>query len=172
MLGIDKVFKRLFSNRVDVVVNAAVEKAFDCVADIARHGEWFIWGRIERASEGPVGVGSTFTFTPPIFIPPMRFVFRAKGKVTEFVANERLAYEWDVMHCRLRHSFELQPAEGKTRITYGLECLHLGPLMTLMAVLASPLIVLVVIQLPISRALWWWDRRRCLRRIESRVAEP
>jgi uncharacterized protein YndB with AHSA1/START domain len=167
MLRIDKVFKRLFGIKVEVVVNAPVERMFDCVADIPRYGEWLLPGTPEKTSEGPVGVGSTFTFTPRIW-----WFVRAKLKLTEFVAHERLAWEWETMGIRLLRSFELQPAGGGTRITHGDEWLHFGPFLTVIAVLGMPFVAALVIQLPIFRALHRWDRRGCLRRIESRVAEP
>lgn len=183
MLRIDRVFKRLFSIRVEVIANAPVERVFGCVADIARHGEWLIWGSVEKASEGPVGVGSTFTYTPPTGLG------RARLKVTEFVPQERAAWEWEQMGFRLRRSFELQPVDGGTRVAYEEEWLHLGLLNTLALVVWIPLIPLwivlqsaalgfvavvsliacMVVTVPAYALLVRWHRRRCLRRIESRV---
>jgi uncharacterized protein YndB with AHSA1/START domain len=96
-------------------IKAPAEKVFSYLADITRHSEW---GRpqfkqeIEKTSEGPVGQGSTF-----------RSVGHQFGRnedtvtITEYVPNQRLAFESDGKAGLIRHTFELQPEDGGTRVT-------------------------------------------------------
>ena len=45
-----------------ITINASLEKVFAYLADFTRHGEWAAHPlRIEQASQGPVGVGTSFT---------------------------------------------------------------------------------------------------------------
>jgi uncharacterized protein YndB with AHSA1/START domain len=99
----------------EITVNAPVEQVFSYVADISRHSEW---GKadhkleITKTSEGPIGQGSTFQSVGHQF-----------GKnedsvtITEYVPNQRVAYESEGNAGLLRHTFDVAPADGGTRLS-------------------------------------------------------
>lgn len=102
-----------------IVVNAPVDQVFTYLADITRHSEWGQAGHkleIEKTSEGPVGQGSTFRSVGYQF-------GRNEDTVTivEFVANRRVVYQSEGNAGTLRHSFDLEAADGGTNVTKGLD---------------------------------------------------
>lgn len=78
--------------RFKIKVGVPPEKAFNLVADIARHGEWAnpkAGLKVEPVSGGPVDVGSTFRST-------QKFVGKDTGadiKVTKYAPPKTLAFE-------------------------------------------------------------------------------
>ena len=97
-----------------LTINAPVEKVFDYLADVARHGEWAKPGhklQVEKTSDGPVGQGATF-----------RSVGHQFGRhedtvtITEYVPNERVVYESEGNAGLMRHAFQLSPSDGGAQV--------------------------------------------------------
>ena len=92
-------------------INAVPEEVFAYLSDLEKHPEWSHCMEIEKTSEGPVGVGSSY---------------RSKGKnfgitanetveVTEHQPNERFGWRTTgAMGMKFGWSFELSPQEGGT----------------------------------------------------------
>jgi uncharacterized protein YndB with AHSA1/START domain len=167
MIGIDRAFKKLLATKAEVVVNTPPERVFGHLADVPNHAGWMLVGTVNKISEGPVSVGSTFTFRRLMFFP--RF-FSNTLRVTELVPNRRLAWQLEATyyHYRLRYTFDLQPTNGGTRISGTAEWVHFGPYLTIMALLSSALTLVAV---PPLRAESRATLRRGLNRIQSLVGE-
>ena len=102
--------KRLFT--ASRVVPAAPEEIFALLADPARHVEMDGSGTVQRlvAGRGPMRLGSEFTMAMKAF----GFRYRMTSEVVEYEENRRIAW------CHLvrnRWRYELEPAEGGTRVT-------------------------------------------------------
>lgn len=124
-----------FSNAL--VVNCTPEKAFEYLSDVARHPEWA--GNpleIEKTSDGPIAVGSTFSS-----IGKLMGTHRGEVTIIELVPNEKIVYESDDDTGRVRHSILLAPTEGGTMITKASDILEKR---SLTLKLASPLLGMIV----------------------------
>ena len=115
--------KRLFT--AGRVVPAAPEEIFALLADPARHVELDGSGTVQRlvAGSGPMQLGSEFTMAMKAF----GFRYRMTSKVVEYEENRRIAW------CHLvgnRWRYELEPAEGGTRVTESADyrCARFQPL--------------------------------------------
>lgn len=118
------------------LVNAPSEKVFSYVTDFARHPEWAQHRlKIEQTSQGPVGVGSTFASVGHA----MGMDSRDTVTVTDYVSNERLGYEAESKEGRFRHWITLQPADGGTRLSKGIEVVRAS----LMTKLMMPLLLIM-----------------------------
>jgi uncharacterized protein YndB with AHSA1/START domain len=96
-------------------INVPVEKAFDYLADISKHGEWSTPGHkleVKKTSDGPVGQGATFASVGHQFGENNDAI-----TITEYVPNQRVVYEATGNAGLVRHSFEFAPADGGTRVT-------------------------------------------------------
>ena len=105
-----------------ITIGAPAEKVFGYLADVPRHSEWAQPQHkleIEKTSDGPVGQGTTFKSTGHQFGRNEDTV-----TITEYVPNQRIVYESDGNAGLMRHSFELAPAEGGTRVTKGFEAVQ------------------------------------------------
>ncbi len=116
-----------------IEIKAPVEKVFGYLADFSRHPEWAEHDlKIEKTSEGPVGVGSTFSSVGH----QMGRDNENKVSVVEFVANEKIVFGSEGERLRMRHHILTQPVDGGTRVTKGVEALQLPfPLSLLFPVL-------------------------------------
>lgn len=124
-----------FSNAL--TVNCPPEKAFVYLSDIAKHPEWAAHPlEIERTSEGPIAVGSTFSSVG-------KQMGTHSGTVTivELVPNEKIVYESDDDVARVRHSVLLAPVDGGTMITKSSNILEKRGLALK---LASPMLGMIV----------------------------
>ncbi len=120
------VLKKVNSSTAETLVNAPVDRVFSYVADFTRYPEWS--GETIRShkktSQGPVGVGTTF-----------RMVLYYEGQapsessagtsprteiedveVTEFVCNERIAWEHHGGQIAHRIIIGVQPVASGTRM--------------------------------------------------------
>lgn len=102
-----------------ITIRATPEKTFEYVADISRHPEWAKGDHrleIDKASEGPLGQGSTFRSVGHQF-------GRNEDKVTitEYVPNERVVYESEGNAGLMRHWFDISRADGGSELTKGFE---------------------------------------------------
>ena len=86
-------------------VSAPPEKAFDYLADIARHTEWGSHiASAEKASDAPIAAGSTFTTVGKLF-----GIHRAEVKIAELVPNQKIVYESQDDSGHFRHEFTPEP---------------------------------------------------------------
>jgi uncharacterized protein YndB with AHSA1/START domain len=117
-------------------VNVPPEKAFDYLADITKHTEWGSHLQsVEKASDGPVAVGSTFRTVGKLF-----GTHEAEVKIIELVPSQKIAFEAQDDSGHFRHEFILAPSNGGTAITKAVEPLETkGPLK-----LFSPILPLIV----------------------------
>jgi uncharacterized protein YndB with AHSA1/START domain len=136
-------------------VSVPPEKAFNYLADIARHTEWGSHlASAEKASDGPVAAGSTFTTVGKLF-----GTHRAEVKITELVPNQKIVYESQDDSGHFRHEFSLNAADGGTAITKSVEPLKItGPLK-----LFSPLLPLL------SRRNMATDLKKIKERLEAQA---
>jgi len=107
-----------------IAISAPQDKVFDYVADITKHGEWGNPSQklhVEKASEGPIGQGSTF-----------RSVGQQFGRqedtvtITEYTPSRRVVYESEGKAGHLRHWFEITPSEGGVQVEKGFDILKAG----------------------------------------------
>lgn len=104
-----------------ITINAPAENVFAYVADISRHGEWGNPGQklsVQKTSEGPIGVGSTFASTGQQFGTQNDTV-----KITEYVPNSRVAYQAEGNAGLIEHTFDLKPAGEGVEVTKTFEAL-------------------------------------------------
>jgi hypothetical protein len=113
-------------------IQAAASEVFAYIADLTKHPEWAQHGlQVKQTSGGGPGTGATYestakqfgtqreTQTVTEYSSPIRFVFEAKGKLG-------LA----------RHTFDLSPSGGGTRVTKTMEITQ----PSLMAKITAPMI--------------------------------
>jgi len=136
-------------------VSAPPEKAFDYLADIARHTEWGSHiTSAEKASDAPLAAGSTFTTVGKLF-----GIHRAEVKIAELVPNQKIVYESQDDSGHFRHEFTLNPGDGGTTLTKSVEALKItGPLK-----LFSPLLPLL------SRRNMATDLKKIKERLEAQA---
>lgn len=104
-----------------ITINAPAEKVFSYLADLTKHGEWGNPSQklqVEKVSDGPIGLGSTFKSTGQQFGTQNDTV-----KITEYVQNQKIAYEADGGAGLIRHTIQLAPANGGTMVTKTFEAL-------------------------------------------------
>jgi len=98
-----------------ITVNVPVEKAFDYLADIAKHGEWATPAHkleVKKTSDGPVGQGATFATIGHQFGTNDDTV-----TITEYVPNQKVVYEANGKAGTIRHAFMFAAADGGTQVT-------------------------------------------------------
>ncbi len=120
----------------ETTISAPAETVFGYVADIGRHGEWA--GdrlEVEKTSEGPLGVGSTFSC-----VGHQMGTHKGQIAVTEYEPNSRVVFESEDDAGRFRHTFMVNEAGGQTRLTKAVEPVKLSG----MTMLMSPLLPLLV----------------------------
>ncbi len=99
-----------------ITISAPAEKVFGYLADFPRHSEWAQHRlKVEQTSPGAVGRGTTF-----------KSVGHQMGRdsedsvtVTEFVPNQKIAFEAEGREGRFRHWIQLQPGDGGVQVTKG-----------------------------------------------------
>ncbi len=116
-------------------VSAPPEKAYQYLADIAKHTEWASHlASAEKTSDSAVAVGSTFAT-----LGKQLGTHRAQVTITELVPNEKITFESEDDTGHFRHDFVFAAKDGGTEITKGFEPLRTNfPLK-----LASPLLPLL-----------------------------
>jgi len=120
----------------EATIGAPAAKVFGYVSDIARHGEWA--GdrlEVEKTSEGPLGVGSTFSC-----VGHQMGTHKGQITVTQYEPGSRVVFESEDDSGRWRHQFVVEGAGGETRLTKAVEPVKLSG----MTVLMSPLLPLIV----------------------------
>ncbi len=172
---LSSLVKKLYATRAQTEVNAPVERVFSYVADFTHHPEWRkgldkVFA-VTKTSQGPVGVGSTFTMLvrQPDQMSESSYTPGSEEhvdvQVTDFVPNERLA--WNSRSERF--IVEVQPTATGTLLKFSEEPLPgsvWGELLGL---------VIFVVSSPFWPAIVWFTNRgsprRQVRAIQSRL-EP
>ena len=92
-------------------INAAPEEVFAYLSDLEKHPEWSHCMEIEKTSEGPVGVGSSYRSRGKNF----GITANETVEVTEHQPNERFGWRTTgAMGMKFGWSFEMTPQEGGT----------------------------------------------------------
>jgi len=145
----------MLKSEVQIVVRKPPAQVFAYLADISRHPEWAAHKlTLRQTSPGPIGLNTTFDSVGV----QLRLPLKDKVRVSEYVPNERFAYDSYGDLGDYRHYFRLEPEGDGTRIRYGAIFLG-GPLYKKLP--AYPIWLLVPCGL-----------RRDLRRIRERLEQP
>ena len=108
---------------MQIEVDVPVEKAFEYLADFEKRPEWTTGIiRVAKTSEGPIGVGTTFSVKGT--------GMNGTVTITEFAKNRRISFEGRVLGMRALNFMETAPLNGDTRITLGYQTRR-GPLLLL-----------------------------------------
>jgi len=98
-----------------VVINAPPEKVFSLVKDLE---EWPRWipsiKNIERCSDGPLGPGAQVRVAARFGITVTLLM-----TVIEFIPEKRVLMQGKVLGTEMKRYYNLEPAEGGTRLTAG-----------------------------------------------------
>lgn len=114
------------------MINAPPEAVFEYLADMPRHAEWAQHNlTVTPTSDGPVGVGSTFSSVGHQF-----GVQHETQSVIDYTPGKRFTFDASGSLGRARHSFDLEAADGGTRVTKSMEIVQ----PSLMARIMSPII--------------------------------
>ncbi len=98
----------------EVQISASPEEVFAYLSDLEKHPEWSHCMEINKTSEGPVGVGSTYQSKGKNF----GITANETVEVTEHRPNERFAWRTaGAMGMKFGWSFEMRPQEGRTLLT-------------------------------------------------------
>ncbi len=104
-----------------ITVNVPVEKVFSYLADFSRHGEWathkLAMGQI---SQPPAGVGTGFESRGRMW----GLGIHNENVVTEFVPNQRIAFESVSPGGRFRNAFVIQEQGDETLLVKKVEVLQ------------------------------------------------
>ena len=99
-----------------VEINAAPEKAWSLVNNVEQWPEWIpSLKKIERVTEGPLGVGSRVLVVARSLI-----TVNLLMTVTEFTAGRRVVMEGKVLGVSMTRYYELEPlGQNRTKLTAG-----------------------------------------------------
>lgn len=108
-----------------VTIKATPEAIWAAVADPETWPNWTdAVHRVQKLSEGPLGVGSRLRITVMCLIP-----VRLHMTITEFVPGQRVAMEGKTLLARMTRYYMLKPQNGRTRAIAGGEATgRLAPL--------------------------------------------
>ena len=137
-------------------VNVPVEKVFQYLADLTHIVEWVSdIESMEKTSEGPVGIGSTFAVVTGDYTGPPEIKFRGNFVITEYIANEAIGYESEFLGLRARTLLQMRPSGGGTLITVDEE--------------GRPRNLISYLIMLLSRPFAKWNSNRTLRRLKTRL---
>jgi hypothetical protein len=102
-------------------VHASDAEVFTYLIDVTNHAQWAAHDlKVEKKSEGPAQVGSTFDTVGHQFGEQPGTV-----TITEAVPNSKIVYESDGKVGHFRHSFVIEPeADGNVKLTKTMEMLE------------------------------------------------
>jgi hypothetical protein len=163
-------------------MNLPVDEVFHAVVDVDRWDRWLVRIPSRLTSQGPVAVGSTamvplenFWGTPVGMVAALAGLSRThpygraygEMEVIEHSRNRALTLESRNSPIRLRVSLSVSAAGAGTDLSYE-ETFHgLSPLLSAVAILASPLMLPALALVQLGRPVFGWALRRRLRRIEN-----
>jgi len=121
-----------------ITINAPADKVFSYLADFPRHSEWAQHQlKVEQTSQGLVGQGTTFKSVGHQFGRDNEDTVT----ITEFVPNQKIAYESMTKEGQFRHWVEIKAADGGSALTKGTQVLQMHfPLNVLFAVIGPVLL--------------------------------
>jgi uncharacterized membrane protein len=103
---------------VAVDIDAPVEQVFDYSADNENDPEWMgPVSKVEKTSEGPTGVGSTFVN----YVQFMGKTFDDSHEVVEYLPNERMKIVQRTGPVPFATTYLYEPVEGGTRFSLLIE---------------------------------------------------
>jgi len=99
-----------------VEINAAPEKAWVLVNNVEEWPKWIpSLKKIERLTEGPLGVGSRILVVAKSLI-----TVNLRMTIMEFTAGRRVVMEGKVLGVRMTRYYELEPlGQNRTKLTAG-----------------------------------------------------
>jgi uncharacterized protein YndB with AHSA1/START domain len=102
-----------------ILISAPAEEVFARVSDLQNHIEWSGGEAIRKTSEGAVAAGTTYETEEAL---PLGKKTVERSVVTDVQLNERFGWRtYGPIGTWLDWSFELQPEDGRTRLTQRLE---------------------------------------------------
>jgi carbon monoxide dehydrogenase subunit G len=98
-----------------VEINASPERAWPLINDVEEWPKWIpSLKKIEKVSEGSLGVGSRVLVVARSLI-----TVNLLMAITEFVPGRRVVMEGKVLGVRMKRYYEMEPVNGKARLTAG-----------------------------------------------------
>ena len=94
-----------------ILINRSVENVFTFVTDAEGGSKWHRANQITPASEGPIGVGSTYRVTGRFLF----WKFDSLSEVSEYEENRLVAYTSDTGMYSYTLRYLLEPVEAGTR---------------------------------------------------------
>lgn len=152
---------------MQIVIDAPVDKVFECLAEPARWPELGWAEEVRMTSDRSVRVGTTFEQKVTVSGGYGKTTGWAKYEVTEFVPNRRLAWEGDIGGLRYLNFIEVEADPAGTRIRTGYEYLE-APVSALPLKLLGTLVV--ALMAPVTWLVYRiWGERSFRRRLEERL---
>jgi uncharacterized membrane protein len=103
-----------FESSIDI--NAPAEKVWALVDKLEEWPQWMpSIKKIERLSEGPLTVGSQLSVTAEVSGLAVTLLMT----ITEFVPQQSVVLEGKALGTELRRFYNLEPVNGKTKVTVG-----------------------------------------------------
>ncbi len=97
-----------------LLISVSPEEAFAYLSNLEKHPEWSHCMEINKTSEGPVGVGTTYQSKGKNF----GITANETVEVTEHRPSERFAWQTTgAVGMKFGWSFEMRPQEGRTLLT-------------------------------------------------------
>ena len=98
-----------------VEINATPEKAWALLNNVEEWPKWIpSLKKIEKVSEGPLGVGSRILVVARSLI-----TVNLLMTITEFVPGRSVVMEGKVLGVRMKRYYEMEPMNGRARLTAG-----------------------------------------------------
>ncbi len=98
-----------------VEINATPEKAWALLNNVEEWPKWIpSLKKIEKVSEGPLGVGSRVLVVARSLI-----TVNLLMTITEFVPGRSVVMEGKVLGVRMKRYYEMEPVNGRARLTAG-----------------------------------------------------
>jgi carbon monoxide dehydrogenase subunit G len=98
-----------------VEINASPEKAWPLINNIEEWPKWIpSLKKIEKVSEGSLGVGSRVLVVARSLI-----TVNLLMTITEFVPGRSVVMEGKVLGVRMKRYYEMEPVNGRARLTAG-----------------------------------------------------
>ena len=98
-----------------VEINATPEKAWALVKNVEEWPKWIpSLKKIEKVSEGPLGVGSQV-----LVVAKSAITVNLLMTITEFVPGRSVVMEGKVLGVRMKRYYEMEPVNGRARLTAG-----------------------------------------------------
>jgi carbon monoxide dehydrogenase subunit G len=103
-----------FESSIDI--NAPAEKIWALVDKLEEWSQWMpSIKKIERLSEGPLTVGSQLSVTAEVSGLTVTLLMT----ITEFAPQQSVVLEGEALGTKLTRFYNLEPVNGKTRVTVG-----------------------------------------------------